>query len=64
MPMNYGPCQGGPFNNKRLADHRGVFRIAIDEQTRKAVLALQASDKPWIRFGEYHFKDGVWIWKD
>lgn len=64
VKINYGLCQGGPFNKKHLADHREVFPLAIDRQTRKAIPAMVASNNPDIPFGEYHFVDGGWVWKE
>lgn len=63
VKINYGLCQGGPFNKKHLADHRGVFPLAIDKRTRKAIPATIASADPEIEFGEYRFDGSVWIWQ-
>lgn len=63
VKIYYGLCQGGPFNKKHLAHHREVFPIAIDKRTRKAIPAMVASADPEIAFGEYHFKNGVWVWQ-
>lgn len=63
VPINYGICHGGPHNMKHLADHREVFRVAVDPGARKAYPAMQASIDPTIKFGAYHFDGKAWNWQ-
>lgn len=60
---NYGRCEGGPWNNKHLSDHREVFPVAIDQFTKKAIPAVVVSTDPDVKFGAYHFADGAWTWR-
>ncbi|MET4187596.1 hypothetical protein ABIB86_000455 [Bradyrhizobium sp. JR1.7] len=61
--LNYGPCEGGPYHKKRLADHREVRHIAVDTLSGKPFPALVSSKDPHIRFGSYHWSGNVWIWR-
>lgn len=63
VPINYGICHGGPYNNKHLADHREVFHVAIDKAMRRANPGMIASADPNVVFGAYRFAEGIWNWQ-
>ena len=62
VPMHYGTCEGGPFNNKQMAHAEPVYCVAIDEALRKAHPGMQSSRDPAIKFGEYQFDGKAWQW--
>ena len=61
----FGLCEGGPFNQRHLADARAVFPVAYDKVTGKYQGPMQAPTRisdPNLRFGEYRFEGAGWIW--
>lgn len=68
VPMNYGTCQGGPWNNKQLAHPEAAYRVVIiggraiaGAQGDPIPLALKPAEP--ARIGYYRFSDeGRWIW--
>ena len=60
VPMNYGPCEGGPWKGKHLAHHEPVYVVPINRD-KKIIVAVQPGTKGYI-FGKYRFADGVWSW--
>lgn len=64
-PIYYGPCEGGPFHGKHLAEARPVSSVAYDKITKKYQGPIQAPNgDPNLRFGEYVFEGSTWIWHD
>lgn len=61
IPMNYGRCEGGPYNAKDMAHPTPTFRVAIDRHSKKATPAVQAGEA--YDFGEYRFEGKAWIWQ-
>ena len=58
VPINYGLCEGGPWDAKHLADAQAVYRVHIDPETKKPIPGAQAGTKG----GEYRFEGKTWIW--
>ena len=61
VPINYGPCLGGPWNRKNLAHHEPVYVVPIEAHSKKIVVAVRPGTKGYT-FGEYRFADGSWSW--
>ena len=63
IPMNYGTCEGGPWNKKQMAHPETLYRVAVDTDTRRAMPAFQASPHANVKFGCYRFYGGKWVWE-
>lgn len=61
VPMNYGTCDGGPWNGKHLAHHEPVFVVPIERATRRVVVAVQPGTKGYL-FGQYAYQGMAWHW--
>ena len=63
VPMNYGLCQGGPWDKKNLAHHEPVYLVPRDIHSKKIVIGVRPGTKGYT-FGQYLWKDKVWLWVD
>jgi len=66
IPMNYGLCKGGPWNNKHLAHGEPTYLVAIDRHSKKPMIGvLQTSaTQESFTFGTYRWApfSKEWIW--
>lgn len=54
----YGLCEGGPWDQKNLADARTTFSVMIDPISKKAIPGAQRGTKG----GDYIFEGVTWVW--
>jgi hypothetical protein len=59
--MNYGPCDGGPWDGKKLAHPEAVCDVPIEVWSRRITAGVQRG-APGYEFGEYHWGGKAWIW--
>jgi hypothetical protein len=57
MPTKvYGPCEGGPYDGRRIAAHETKHRTAYErDRPWRAVPGMVACPKGWAVFGVYLF---------
>jgi hypothetical protein len=61
VPMNYGPCDGGPWDKKHLAHPEELYIVPFETHSRKIHVGVRPG-KPGYEFGEYRFEAGTWHW--
>jgi hypothetical protein len=59
--MNFGACDGGPWDKKHLAHHEPVYVVPFEKHSKKVIVAVQPGTKGYI-FGEYRYESGRWSW--
>lgn len=59
--MNYGPCDGGPWDGKKLAHPETVCDVAFEVWSRKITAGVQRGT-PGYEHGEYTWSEGKWHW--
>jgi len=60
--INYGRCEGGPWNQKHLAHHGATFVVPFEKHSKKIHVAISPGTKGYT-FGQYEFLEGKWHWK-
>lgn len=63
--MNYGLCEGGPYDGRPLVHHTGIHQVAYERhRPSRAVPGLVTSLDPAIAWGCYAFHPltGKWHW--
>lgn len=66
IPMLYGTCRGGPWNNKQMAHAESPHQVWIDPQTKKAwsgQIAPTADRSGKRGLYVWHPEDKAWDWK-
>jgi hypothetical protein len=58
--MNYGRCQGGPYDGRQIAHPESVMRVAIDKVTKRVDPAVIAGSG--FEFGAYRWDGKLWQW--
>lgn len=60
--MNYGICDGGPFDGRPLAHPEARYLVAIELFGRRVRVGAMPTATD-CEFGVYRFKDGEWTWE-
>lgn len=60
-----GICRGGPYDNQLLAGHHPVMVVATHAvPPLKVTQYYDPSKPPEIKYGQYRYILGQWIWRD
>lgn len=74
VPINYGPCEGGPWHYKNMAHATLSYDVVVDSATKKPIPGAQKGAPGGTFVGEYRFDplqgavpaggNGKWVWFD
>lgn len=64
MTTYYGICRGGPHDGQWLAGEYKQITVAERAALPKLYDDLTPADYVEIKYGDYHYVLGQWIWRE